>query len=88
MDDEIGYRRLYKLRTAVPGRKTIEVTFPYEVVERQARLHGLTVPEFLQQFQAVAHFNNFEGVRYTFEKQDNDSKGDVSSMEVTEESNA
>ena len=64
----IGYRRAYRLRTAVPGRKSIEVTFPYEVVERQARSRGLTIGEFLNRFQAVAEYDNFEGVRYTFEE--------------------
>jgi hypothetical protein len=34
MSELIGYRKTYRLRTAVPGRKSVEVTFPYEVVER------------------------------------------------------
>ena len=34
MTELIGYRRAYRLRNAVPGRKSLEVTFPYEVVER------------------------------------------------------
>jgi len=64
----IGYRKNYRLRTAVPGRKTIEVTFPYEVVEKEARTKGLTIDEFIKKFQAVVEYNNFNGVIYTFER--------------------
>ncbi len=64
----IGYRKTYRLRTAVPGRKSIEVTFPYEVVEKEARTRGLTMDEFLNQFQAVAEYDSFDGVIYKFEE--------------------
>ena len=68
MTQTIGYRKTYRLRTAVPGRKSIEVTFPYEVVEKEARSKGLTIREFLNRFQAIAEYDNFEGVRYTFQE--------------------
>ena len=68
MAEVIGYRKIYRLRTAVPGRKSIEVTFPYEVVEKEARSRGLTISEFLDRFQAVCEYNNFEGVLYRFEE--------------------
>jgi len=64
----IAYRKTYRLRTAVPGRKTIEVTFPFEVIEKEARSKGLTVAEFLNRFQAVCEYDSFDGVLYTFEK--------------------
>lgn len=50
------------------GRKSIAVTFPFEVVEREARSRGLTIEEFLDSFQAIAEYDNFPGVRYTFEE--------------------
>lgn len=62
----IGYRKAYRLRVVVPGRKSIEVTFPYEVVEREARSKGLSIGEFLNRFQVIAEYGNFEGVRYSF----------------------
>jgi hypothetical protein len=65
---EIGYRKAYRLRVAQPGRKSIEVTFPYEVVEKEARSEGLTVDEFLNRFQAICEYDNFEGVVYRFEE--------------------
>jgi hypothetical protein len=63
-------RKQYKLRMAIPGTKTVEVTFPYEVVEREARKHNLTVQEFLAQYIAVAQYDNFDGVFYSFEPSD------------------
>jgi len=68
MEREEGYRKKYRLRTAIRGRKSIEVTFPYEVVEKEARNRGLSILAFLRGFRAVAEYNNFEGVIYTFEK--------------------
>ena len=68
MRKRIGYRKVYRLRVAVPGRKSIEVTFPYEVVEKEARNRGLTMDEFINCFQAVAEYNNFEGVIYKFQE--------------------
>lgn len=61
-------QKQYRLRIAVPGAKSIEVTFPYEVVEREARKRNLTILEFLEQYITVAHYDNFDGVLYTFEK--------------------
>jgi len=63
-----GYRKIYRLRVAQLGAKSIEVTFPYEVVDREARKHGLNIHEFLKQFHVVAEFDNFEGVHYTFKE--------------------
>ena len=68
MSELIGYRKTYRLRTAVPGKKSVEVTFPYEVVEREARARGLTIDEFLRRFHAIAEFDNFDGVIYRFEQ--------------------
>lgn len=66
--ERIGYQKTYRLRMAVPGRKSIEVTFPYEVVDKEARSRGLEVPEFLNKFSVIAEYNNFDGVHYTFEE--------------------
>lgn len=68
MAEQVGYRKAYRLRNAVPGRKSIEVTFPYEVVEKEARCKGLTIDEFLNRFQAICEYDNFKGVLYTFEE--------------------
>ncbi|MDP3062566.1 MAG: hypothetical protein Q8O40_05065 [Chloroflexota bacterium] len=62
-----AYRRRYRLRIPVAGRNYIHITLPYEVVERETRMRGLSIEEFTRQFQAVAHYDGFEGVYYTFE---------------------
>jgi hypothetical protein len=81
-----AYQKKYKLRLAQGNRKnSLEVTFPYEVVDKEARKRGLTIDEFITRFQAIAQYNGFEGVMYTFEeinnektiaKQNNHTNGD------------
>ena len=65
---EKTYRKLYKMRLVGQNLSGIEVTMPRLVIEKEARKHGLTVKEFLEQFRAIAHFNSIEGVLYTFER--------------------
>ncbi len=65
-----GYRRTYRLRIAQPGARTIEVTFPYDVVEKEARSRSLTIKEFIEQYEAVAVYNGFDGVHYSFHKRE------------------
>lgn len=59
------YRLRYNQRNVTKG--SIEVTFPFQVVDKEARKHNLPVDEFIKKFQVVAHFNGVEGVLYTFE---------------------
>ena len=61
-------RRTYRLRWAMRTRKSLEVTFPYEFVERAARSRGLSVPEFLLRYQAVCEYNSDEEVLYKIEE--------------------
>ena len=71
----IGYRKTYKLRVLVPGRRYISVGLPYEVVEREAANRGITVDEFLKRFVAVSEYDNFDGVHYTFREIKSTSPG-------------
>ena len=61
-------RKEYQIRVPVEGRKSFVVTMPYEVVEREARRRDLNLDEFLKRYQAVAHYDDFEGIIYTFEE--------------------
>lgn len=70
----VGYRTKYNLRRAIRTKNSLEVTFPFAVVEKEARARGLTVEEFIKQFVAVAEYDSFEGVHYTFEKRDKDNE--------------
>ncbi len=63
-----SYKRRYKMRAVGQDGLNIVVSIPRVVIEREAEKHGLTIPEFLEQFKAVAQYDNFEGVRYTFEE--------------------
>ena len=63
-----AYKKRYKMRALGEDGLNIVVSIPRVVIEREAEKHGLTIPEFLEQFKAVAQYNNFEGVRYTFEE--------------------
>lgn len=65
LDD--SYQTPYRLRMAQRGAKTLEVTFPYDVVEREARRNESTVEEFIKHFQVVARRrDDLGGVFYTF----------------------
>ncbi len=70
MGSEVGYKKEYRMREVVPGRKHITVAIPYEVVQRQAEILGITVGQFLKDYLAVAEYNNFDGIRYTFRRSD------------------
>lgn len=64
--DSIGYRKTYTIHRVNHDKNTLKVTFPYPVVEREARRRGLTVEQFLVKFKARAEYNGFDGVHYTF----------------------
>jgi hypothetical protein len=65
-----AYRKNYKIRLAQGknSKNSYEVTFPYEVVDKEARKRGLKIEQFIEQYQAVAQYNGFDGVLYQFEK--------------------
>lgn len=70
--EEIGYKKVYRMRSLLPTKRHITVAIPFEVIERQASLRGMTVPDFVEKYVAVCEFNSFEGVHYTFKEIDND----------------
>ena len=63
-----SYKRRYKMRAVGQDGLNIVVSIPRVVIEREAERRGLTVGEFLEQFKAVAQFDSFDGVLYTFEE--------------------
>ena len=70
----IAYEVPYSLRRAVPKKKSLEVTFPWVVAEKEAKILGLTVDQFIKQYGVVAQFNGFGGVHYIFKKRDDGKK--------------
>lgn len=63
-----AYERRYKMRALGEDGLNIVVSIPRVVIDREAEKHGLTIKEFLTQFKAVAQYDNFEGIIYTFEE--------------------
>jgi len=63
-----SYKKRYKMRAIGQDGLNIVVSIPRVVIEREAEKRNLTIGEFLEQFRAVAQYDNFEGVRYTFEE--------------------
>jgi len=43
----------------------LEVGFPYDYAEKEARQRGLTVDELIHRFSVIAEYNGFEGVLLT-----------------------
>lgn len=62
-----SYKKRYKMRALGQDGLNIVVSIPRIVIEREAERQELTIEEFLEQFRAVARFNSFEGIHYTFE---------------------
>ena len=63
----IDYQKRYRIRRAVSKDvDRLEVTFPYEVIDRKARELGLSVDDFLSSYSAVAEYDD-DVVRYTLE---------------------
>jgi hypothetical protein len=60
------YEKEYKMRATGEDGLNIVVSIPRMVIEKQAKANGMTIPEFLEKFKAVAQFNSFEGVHYYF----------------------
>lgn len=72
--EEIDVKGTYKkrYRMNMVGREgcTTTVAIPPQVIERKAEEFGLTPDEFIRRYHAVAHYNNFDGIFYTFEEVD------------------
>lgn len=66
------YKRRYRMRAVGEGGLNIVVSIPRVVIEREVEKHELTITEFLQRFRAVAQYDNFDGIRYTFEEIEGD----------------
>ena len=63
-----AYKKRYKMRAVGQDGLNIVVSIPRLVIDREAERYDLTVDKFLEQFKAVAQFDNFDGVIYTFER--------------------
>lgn len=74
------YKRRYKMRALGENGLNIVVSIPRVVIEREAERRGLTIRGFLEQFKAVAEFDSFDGVLYTFEEIKKEEEPALSSL--------
>jgi len=75
-----SYKKRYRMRALGEGGLNIVVSIPRMVIEREAEKRGLTIREFLEQFKAVAEFDSFDGVLYTFEEIKKEEESALSSL--------
>lgn len=69
MKKSIAYKKKYKIRFQGPKGLNTVVSVPRVVIEREAEKCGLEINEFVEAYRAIAHFNDIEGILYTFEKE-------------------
>ena len=68
MKGDIGYKDYFKIRIPVKGRKYIIVGMPYRVIQREADKRQLSVNDFINKFVAIAEYDNFDFIKYTFKE--------------------
>lgn len=69
-----SYTKKYSLNIVGENKSTITVALPPEVIERKAAELGVTSEEFVRTHKAIAHYDNFDGVFYTFRRVTNGDK--------------
>lgn len=61
------YKKHYRMNVVGKDGATTTVAIPPEVIDRKAEEVDLIPEEFIRRYKAVAHFDSFDGVFYTFE---------------------
>jgi len=71
IDPTKTFMKSYRLRKAGgTGSKTIEVSVPPQLIEREARKNDMTVDEFIENFEAVFLFNGLDGTFLKFQRRE------------------
>ena len=63
-----SYKKHYRMNVVGKDGATTTVAIPSQVIDRKAEEVGLRPEEFIRRYKAVAHYDNFDGVFYAFEK--------------------
>lgn len=61
------HKKHYRMNVVGKDGATTTVALPPEVIDRKAEEVDLIPEEFIRRYKAVAHFDSFDGVFYTFE---------------------
>ena len=65
---EEAYLKTYKLRFARRGAETVEVSVPRDFIRRMARQSGMTMREYVSQYQVLVYFGVGDELLLRFEK--------------------
>jgi hypothetical protein len=57
----------YKVRRSGQRLGSFEATIPLDAYEREARRRGLTTDEFMERYEAIWRYGEFDGLYLTFE---------------------
>lgn len=68
---ERSFKKRYRMNAVGKDGATTTVAIPPEVIDREAEGLGLSVDKFIKCYRAVAYYDNFNGVFYTFERVEN-----------------
>lgn len=69
-DNEVFYKKSYNMNVVGDSGYTVTVAIPPEVIRREAERRNLTVPEFIEQYNAIAQYDGIESVLYTFKEKE------------------
>ena len=64
----VSYKKHYKMNIVGKDGAITTVAIPPEVIDRKAEEFGLRPEEFIRRYKAVVHYDNFDGIFYTFER--------------------
>jgi len=67
MAEKVTYKKRYRMVPQGREGKYTTVYIPQEVIQKNAEQAGLSVKEYVHTYRAVAQYNGFDGVLYTFE---------------------
>lgn len=70
LDDKKVLIKKYAIRQTGREGRSLEITIPKEVFEREARRLGYTVEEALKKLEAVWRYNGFHGLHLNFEEKE------------------
>jgi len=63
---EEAYKNRYRIRKTGSKGASYETTIPKHVIEREARIRGMTVDEFIENYMAEISYNSFRGIHLDF----------------------
>lgn len=60
------YTKTVRMQATGADGQTVRISIPRAVVQKEAKKHGLTLDQFLEQYRAEWRFNSFDGAYMLF----------------------